>query len=186
MFGQHSEAVRICEEEMAQEGSGRRVRISSTSWEWEEGREYPLISYDWEEEEGVEVGACARYGETPWGVACELMRNRGAFASSSSSWHLGAWYTSEASQEMFSGVWEECGFHLVGFSAAEEYLIWRAFGEVGRARLSLKLRVQVWANRAKWGVLAWAWDWRDEVEHRFRKFRRGLRSRRIGVRAGGA
>ena len=184
MFGQHSEAVRVCREEMAQ-GAGRRVRVSSTSWLWEEGREEPLIAYDWSDEEGREVGACASYGETPWGVAWELMENSGVVFASSSSWHRGLWYSSEAQQDMRSGWVEEESFHLAGFTVAEEYLIWLAFGGK-RARLGLGLWLQVQANRAKWGLLSWAWDWRDEVEHQLRKFRRGLRSWRIGVRVGGA
>ena len=185
MFGQHSEAVRVCREEMG-EGVGRRVRVSSVCWKWEEGREHPLMQYGWLDEEGVKVGACARYGETPWGVAWEVLVNGGAIEASSSSWHLGAWYTSEASQGMYSGWWAQAAFHLAGFTVAEEYLIWLAFGGK-RARLGLKLWAQVWANRAKWGLLAWAWDWRDEVEHRLRKLRRAwVSARRNHVRAGGA
>ena len=102
MFGQHSEAVRVCREEMSEDrGAGRRVRVSSTEWIFEEGREDPLIQYGWSDEEGREVGACARYGETPWGVAWELLENSGVVFASSSLWCRGLWYSSEASMDMY-------------------------------------------------------------------------------------
>ena len=182
MFGQHLEACRVHDEDLRNEvASGRRVRISETSWLWEGESEYPLISYDWGNEEGIEVGACARYGETPWGVALEVIVNGGGYAASSSSWHRGVWYMTEPEQDMWSGEWEESAFHLSGFTVAEEYLVWLAFGGAP-VKLPWRLALRVGALRAKWGVLAWAWDWRDEVEYRFRKVRRGLRSRLNHVR----
>ena len=182
MFGQHEESVRVHDVHLRDEVEGRLIRESYTMWTFEtDEADYPLMQYGWNDEEGKEVGACARYGETPWGVALEVLVNGGAAWGSSSSWGVGVWYMTEPSQDMYSGEWEESAFHLSGFSAAEEYLIWLAFGGAP-VQLPIRLALRVGALRAKWGVLAWAWDWRDEVEYRFRKVRRGLRSRLNHVR----
>lgn len=58
--------------------------------------------------------------------AVEFLADR-ALEASDSMWHQGTWYNSEGEQDMHTGDWTTFSYHLKGFTAEEEELIFHGW-----------------------------------------------------------
>lgn len=53
-------------------------------------------------------------------IAVRFLRDNGACHASSSHFHPGMWYSTEAEQDMYDGSYETRSFHLSGFTDEQE------------------------------------------------------------------
>lgn len=84
----------------------------------ESAAEGDVAERGWKDEDGEEFESVDD--------AVEWLRDNGAsrtFASSS-SFHVGIWYSTEPEQDMYDGSYTTYSFHLEGFTAKEEQQIY--------------------------------------------------------------
>jgi len=111
--------------------TGRRIRISYSTYTEESIEAGDAADHGWIDEEGVEMDPDEwdlEEGTTAAQKAAKFINDAGAYHASSSHFHPGIWYTDDPQVTDYgTGETEERSYHLSGFTPEEEQFI---FNEV--------------------------------------------------------